>query len=169
MATGYNILLAGVLIAVVCATATAMTKRQGDAWSYYRFDGRGFSAGLLTDEGPLVALRDGVVPVLLTQAAKIEAVALPPGKGAIAGICYNQHAGGKLGGGAGFTPSPGTPIRITGNGGSTLISSDANGYFVALLDAGEYEIMAGPARTRVGVEKGKTILAALRTGKRMVD
>ncbi|MBI2355498.1 MAG: hypothetical protein HYV06_10835 [Deltaproteobacteria bacterium] len=169
MATGYNILLAGALIAVVCATATAMTKRQGDAWTYYRFDGRGFSAGPPTDGGPFVALRDGVAPVLLTQAAKIEATALPPGKGAVAGICFMQHAGGKLAGGAGFTPSPDTPIRITGNGGSTLISSSADGYFVALLDAGEYEIMAGPARTHVRVEKGKTTLTALRTGKRMVD
>lgn len=169
MAAGLNILLAGVLIAAVCATATAMTKRQDDAWTYYRFDGRTFIAGRPTDEGPFVAVRDGVRPVALTQAAKIEAVALPPGKGAVAGICYIQHAGGKLAGSAGFTPSPDTPIRITGKGGSTLISSDANGYFAALLDAGEYEIIAGPARTRLGVEKGKTTLAALRTGKRMVD
>jgi hypothetical protein len=34
--------------------------------------------------------------VVLAKPVKIEAVALPSGKGAVAGICYIQSSGGKL-------------------------------------------------------------------------
>lgn len=166
---GLNILLAGLLLAGVCATAAAMTKRQGADWTYYHFDGRSFISGRPAGDGPFVALRDGVLPVVLTGTAKIEAIPLPPGKGAIAGICYIQRAGGKLAAGAAFIPSPDTSVRISGKGGSTLISSNGAGYFVTPLDAGDYEVSAGPARAQLRVENGKTTLTALRTGKRMVD
>lgn len=169
MPTGLNLLLAGMAVVVMCVTATAAAKRQTGSWNYYHFDGRGFIAGQ-PDSGAFVAMRDGVRPVVLTQADKIEPVSLPPGKGAIAGICYTQSSGGKLTSGSAFAPAPGVPVQISANNRVVATArSDEQGYFVAIVDAGGYVVAGGPAAVELAVEKGKTTLVPLRTGKRMVD
>jgi hypothetical protein len=169
MSTGLNLLLAGVAVVAMCVTATAAAKRHTDSWNYYHFDGRTFIAGQ-PGSGAFVALRDGARPVVLAQGTTIEVVALPPGTGAIAGICYIQSSGGKLADKSGFAPSPGAPVQISANNRIVATArSDEHGYFVAVVDAGEYTVAGGPAAIGLTVEKGKTTLVPLRTGKRMVD
>ena len=169
MSTGNIIFLAGMFVAAICVSASAFAKRHGDIWSYYHFDGLAFVSGQSLDGGLFVAVRDQMQPVVVTNPSQIEANALPTGKGVVAGICYIQNSGGKLTGNNGFNPSSGTPVQISGKRADTEVSCGSNGYFVSLLDVGEYVVTAGPARMPVVVEAGKTTLLSLRTGKRMVD
>jgi hypothetical protein len=97
-------------------------------------------------------------------------VELPAEKGALAGICYLQSAGGRLRGGHGFVPSPGTPVTISSGGNiAASVVSDENGYFVALLPEGSYRIGSGSFATEATLVNGATTLVPLQTGKRMVD
>lgn len=167
---GLKILLAGLALTLMSSAALAVAKWQGDMWNYYHFDGHAFAAGQSTDGSPFLAVRNGVWPVLLTETAKIEAVALPEGKGALAGICYIQSSGGKLAPGPAYAPYPRMPVQISsGNKILTTLETDDHGYFVAALTAGRYVVSTGAAKVEVTVEKDKTVLVPLRAGKRMVD
>lgn len=164
-----RLLLAGLIMMALCLTASAAAKRQGTAWNYYYFDGNGFVAGQPA-EGSVVAVREGSLPVVLAQPAKPEAVALPAGKGAVAGICYIQSSGGKLGGGQGYIPASGVSLKIfSGNQIAATVETDENGYFTAVLGAGDYRIGNPPLSIEVHITNGTTTLASLRSGKRMVD
>lgn len=170
MSSGSTLILAVLAVIVMCVAVSAASKRPGAAWNYYHFDGHGFVAGQPADDSPYLAVRDRAVPLVLTRAARTEAVALPANKGALAGICYIQNSGGKLAGGSGYAPCPRTPITISsGNKDVTTVLSDENGYFVALLAAGSYRIGSGAFAADVTVENGATVFAPLRAGKRMVD
>jgi hypothetical protein len=164
------IFLAGLIVAAICVTALALAKRPADIWSYNHFDGREFVAGKPPDGGTFLALREQMIPVVVSGTAKIEGVALSPGKGAIAGICYIQRSGGKLANLNGYAPVPGTPVRIfSGSKIVATVEADEHGYFLAAVTAGKYSVSSGPAMLDLTVENGKTILVSLRTGKRMAD
>ena len=163
-------ILSGLVAFAGCATAPAVSKRPIDTWIYYHFDGRDFVAGQAEGGGVYVAMREYQRPLLLDGTAKIEAAALPPGKGAIAGICYIQGTGGKLVSKAGYAPCSRMPVRIySGDTLVTTVQSDEQGYFVAVLDAGSYRIGHSPLAAEWVVENGRTTLVPLRAGKRMVD
>ena len=163
-------ILAGLVAFAACATATAVSKRPIDTWIYYHFDGQGFVAGQPDGGGVYLAMRENQRPLLLDGAAKIEAAAMPPGKGAIAGICFIQVSGGKLVSKAGYAPCSRVPVRIySGDTLVTTVQSDAQGYFVVVLDAGSYRIGQPPLAAEWVVENGRTTLVPLRAGKRMVD
>ena len=169
MSPGLHPFLAALAVAAMCVTAAAAAKRPFDRGNYYRFDGHTFIAGRPTDGMAFVAVRDGVRPVVLTGAGKIEPVALGAGMGAIAGICYIQSSGGKLADASGYTPCPRLPLEISVNGRvAATMETDEQGYFVATLPAGRYRI-TGRATVEVTVENGTTTLVPLRAGKRMAD
>jgi hypothetical protein len=170
MSTGSTFLLAALAVIVICVAVSAASMRPGAAWSYYHFDGTTFVAGPTADGSPFLSVIDRVAPVVQTRTVTARAVALPPGYGALAGICYIQSSGGKLGTGHGYVPCPGLPLTIT-SGTSVVMNiiSDENGYFVAVLAAGSYRVGNGAFSAEAAVEAGTTTLAALRTGKRMAD
>ncbi len=170
MRTGLGIILVGLALTVMGSTALAAAKWQGYMWNYYHFDGQGFVAGKSTDGGPFLAVRNGAWPVLLTDSAKIEEVALPEGKGALAGICYMQSSGGKLASGPAYVPYSHMPVQIS-SGTKVLITveTDNQGFFVAELAPGRYVVSTGAVKVEVTVENNKTVLVPLRAGKRMVD
>ena len=170
MSRGAVFLMSGLMVLVMCMTVSAFSKRPAADWNYYHFDGHRFIAGQPANDGAYLALRDDVLPVILTRPTKIEAVALPANKGALAGICYIQRSGGKLSESSGYLPCPPTHITIsTGNTAVTSVLSDENGYFMALLPAGRYRVSSGAFMVETRVENGSTVLVPLRTGKRMVD
>lgn len=170
MSAASQLLFAGLIVVVLSVTALAGMKRKDVAWNYYHFNGSSFVAGQ-PKEGPFVALREGSIPAVLTKPAQIEAVALPSGKGAVAGICYIQSSGGKLGsGGNGYVPASGVQVKIfSGSRVVTTVETNENGYFIAVLDAGNYRIGNPPLTIEVSIARGTTTLASLRSGKRMVD
>jgi hypothetical protein len=170
MSFGSTFLLAALAVGIICVAVSAASKRPGTAWNYYHFDGSGFVAGQPLDNGPFLAVQDRTVPVRLTRASKAEKVPMPPGSGALAGICYIQSSGGKLGSGHGYTPCPGLPVTIS-SGESIVLrtQSDESGHFVSVLPSGSYRVASGAFSAEATVENGSTTLVPLRTGKRMVD
>ena len=164
-------ILALIIVSALYATTSAFDKRPADVWNYYHFDGISFTSGPTLDGSAFVAVREKVRPVVLTaQTSQIEQIPLPEGAGVIAGICYLQSSGGKLGVGSGFKAYPHVPLIIS-SGGRQLVTvqTDDHGYFVTVLPAGLYSVGSGPATAGITVERGITTLVPLRAGKRMVD
>ncbi|HXE95127.1 MAG TPA: hypothetical protein VN642_01875 [Dongiaceae bacterium] len=166
-----NIFLALLFCASFPAPAAAFGPRPADTWNYYHFDGSVFTPGPAADGSAFVAVREYMQPVILTaQSSGIEQTALPAGAGVIAGICYLQISGGKLGGGSSFKPYPRVPLLIsTGGKEFVTVQTDEHGYFVVVLPAGTYSVGSGPFTAEITVERGITTLVPLRAGKRMVD
>lgn len=153
-----------------CSSAQAFSTRP-DIWAYYYFDGSGFKAGQSPDGGAFIALHDQVQPVVLLKHEKgIDSPKLPRESGVIAGICYFQSSGGKLGNSAAYLPCPETPLQISAGGRQfKTVKTDEHGYFVVVLPAGKYSIGSVPFTADISVESGVTTLVPLRAGKRMVD
>ena len=171
MSKAIHILLSLLICSALPASALAAGNRPAVTWNYYHFDGTAFAPGPSADGSAFVAVREKFRPVVLAaQTSDIEQTSLPDREGAIAGICYLQSSGGKLGDGSGFKPCPRMPLLIS-SGGKELVTvqTDDNGYFVAVLPAGTYTIGSGPFTAEITVESGITTLVPLRAGKRMVD
>lgn len=171
MSNAIQWLLVFLLCLALPAALSGAGNRPADVWNYYHFDGASFTPGPAIDGSAYVAVREQVRPVVLTaQAADIGQTPLPAGAGAIAGICYLQSSGGKLGGGSGYRPCPRVPLLIH-SGGKELVTvqTDDHGHFVVVLPAGTYSIGNGPLTAGITVERGITTLVPLRAGKRMVD
>lgn len=171
MSKTFLLLMVFLVVAALSASASAAGKRPTDIWNYYHFNGSAFTPGPAIDGNAYVAVREKVRPVVLTaQTSDIEQSALPDGTGVIAGICYLQSSGGKLGGSSGYKPYSRVPLTIS-SGGKELVTimTDDNGYFVMVLPAGTYSIGSGPFTAEITVERGITTLVPLSTGKRMVD
>ena len=171
MSKAIHLLLALLICSALPASASAAGNRPTDAWNYYHFDGIAFTPGPTVDGSAFVAVREKVRPVVLTALTTlIEQTFLPDGEGVIAGICYLQSSGGKLGAGSGYSPYPRVPLLIS-SGGKELVTvqTDDNGYFVVVLPSGTYAIGSGPFTAEISVESGVTTLVPLRAGKRMVD
>lgn len=165
-----SLFLAGLSVAVLCLAAQAASRRPPGAMVYYHFNGQEFIAGPPAVGGTYLAVGQNLRPLLLSGSAQPETIVLAPGQGAIAGICYLQSSGGKLAGAAGYSPLPRVPLRIfSAKSGESTTTTDQEGYFVAVLDAGIYRIGSPPLTVEVRVEDGQTTLVPLRAGKRMVD
>ena len=171
MSKTIHLLLALLICSALPAPASAAGNRPTDAWSYYHFDGIAFTPGPTIDGSAFIAVREKVRPVVLTaQTSDIEQTALHDGEGVIAGICYLQSSGGKLGAGNGFKPYPRVPLLISSGGKEFVtVQTDDNGYFVVVLPAGTYSIGSVPFTAEITAERGITTLVPLRAGKRMVD
>jgi hypothetical protein len=159
------------IFALLSTPASAASKRPVDVWNYYHFDGSAFAPGPAVDGTAFVAVQQKVQPVVLTAPTEqIEHAVLPDGSGVIAGICYLQSAGGKLGTGRGFKPFARVPLLISSADKQRVsVQTDDHGYFVVVLPAGTYSVASGPFTADVTVERGITTLVPLRGGKRMVD
>lgn len=166
-----NMVLALFLCSLLPGQVTAASKRPVGAWTLYHFDGTAFVSGPATDGQPFIAIREKLRPVVLTtMSATIEQTILPDDSGVIAGICYLQSSGGKLGGGSGFKPYARVPLQISSGGKDFVtIETDDQGYFVVVLPAGTYSVGNGPFAADITVDRGVTTLVPLRAGKRMVD
>lgn len=166
-----HLLLALCLCSLLPVSVSAAGKRPVDIWTFYHFDGAAFVSGPAADGSPFIAVREKARPVILTTpSAPIEQTLLPAESGVIAGICYLQSSGGKLGNGSGFKPYARVPLQIS-SGGKEFVSvqTDDQGYFVVVLPAGTYSVGSGPFAAEITVERGITTLVPLRAGKRMVD
>lgn len=157
--------------AAIFTTAYAAASRPDAVWNYYHFDGSAFIPGPAAGGNVFIAVRERLLPVVLTApTANSKQTPLPVGTGVIAGICYLQTSGGKLGGGGSFIPCQRVPLTIFSAGKPFItVETDDNGYFVVVLPAGSYSIGGEPFSATVTVERGITTLAPLRAGKRMVD
>jgi hypothetical protein len=165
------VLAALLLCSIPPLSASAAARHPADSWNYYHFDGRAFLPGSSSDGSAYLALREKVQPVVvISQTTPVEQTPLPDGAGVIAGICYLQSSGGKMGGGSGFKPCSRAALLIsTAEKQLVTVQTDDKGYFVVVLPAGKYFIGSGSIKAEISVEPGITTLVPLRAGKRMVD
>jgi hypothetical protein len=165
------LLLCFLICAALQTSASAAGRHPTETWTYYHFDGASFSPGQSTDGTPFIAVQEKVRPVVMVApASQPELTALPDGAGVIAGICYLQSTGGKLGGTKGYKPYPRVPLLISsGEKPFVTVQTDDTGHFMAVLPTGTYAIGSGPFTIDITVERGITTLVPLRAGKRMVD
>jgi hypothetical protein len=135
---------------------------------YFFFDGASFAEG--RREGvPSVIVRDGYYPEVVSGKAGDRLRRLPDGEGGVAGFCFAQVAGGKLGQAEGPIPLGGRDVTITGKGRKTTVRTDEMGFFVTALPEGRYEVeLLGFSKT-IDVKNGKSVVVTLRGGKRLVD
>jgi hypothetical protein len=68
-----------------------------------------------------------------------------------------------------YIPLAGTAVEIRNGDRITGLRTDAEGYSVIALPAGDYELNLQGVGRKVRVETGKTNFVMIRTGKRMVD
>lgn len=171
MSKTFQLLLVFTLCLALPAGVFAAGNRPADVWNYYHFDGAAFAPGPAVDGSAFVAVQEKMRPVVLTApAADIEQNVLPDDSGVIAGICYLQSSGGKLGGGSGYQPYPRVPLLVSSGGKAFVtVQTDDHGYFVAVLPVGTYSIGSAPFTAEITVESGVTTLVPFRAGKRMVD
>jgi hypothetical protein len=157
------------LIAILTALPSAglpMGSRPDDV-RIYHFDGSQFRGG--NAEGmPAIETRTGRYPLLLQNDTGV-ATPLPAGTGALAGICYLQQGGGKLGSHPDLMLRPGIQVTVRGAGVEMRTSCDSRGFFSQALPPGRYEVSSGADTRVISIEADKTTLTPLRGGKRMVD
>lgn len=152
---------------IIPAAGLPMGSRPDDSRTMH-FDGSAFREGNIVGQ-PAVATRIGHYPQLLQEGSPREIRPLPPGTGALAGICYIQQSGGKLGSHPTFLPRSDMPVTVRGAGVEKEIHCDGNGFFSLALPPGRYEVRSGAYSGTVTIELDKTTLIPLRGGKRMVD
>jgi len=139
-------------------------------WKPYIFDGVNFSP---TDNNNSNAIwtRSGHFPT--TSAPTPDSAhsdKLPPGTGAVAGICYLQTTGGRISERNLFTPYINEQITLRNKTDGTFVTrTDSSGYFVEFLNPGEYELFCRGVRTEFRIKQGETTLVPIRGGKRMAD
>ena len=116
------------------AMALPMGKRPDDSHTYY-FDGSQFREGASPDQ-PAIATRTGQYPHLLGAGGSGQASPLPAGTGALAGICFIQQSGGKLGSKPAFLPRPGITVTVRGTDAVREARCDGHGFFSLALPPG---------------------------------
>lgn len=162
-----TIIAALVASLTIPAAGLPMGSRPDDSRTMH-FDGSAFREGNIVGQ-PAVATRIGHFPQLLQEGSPREIRPLPPGTGALAGICYIQQSGGKLGSHPTFLPRSDMPVTVRGAGVEKETRCDGNGFFSLALPPGRYEVRSSADSGTVTIELDKTTLIPLRGGKRMVD
>lgn len=135
---------------------------------YFFFDGASFIEGR-REGAPSVMIKDGYYPQVLPAKDNGRPKRLPEGAGGVAGFCFMEVRGGKLGRADGVIPLGGREVTLTGDGRKVTVRTDENGFFVTALPEGRYEVELLGARKTIDVKKGKSAIVTLRGGKRLVD
>lgn len=139
-------------------------------WKPYIFDGTIFSQ-TTENISKAIWLRNGHFPTT-SEPTDDSATTdrLPPGTGAVAGICYTQITGNRIAEDKLFIPYPDEQITFKSKTeGVSVTRTDKNGYFIEYLTAGDYELFCRGVRTEFRVRQGDTTLVPIRGGKRMAD
>ena len=153
------------LLALLVAVPGSSCAGAASPWQSFAFDGKAFVRGM--GDGA-VLVRDGYLPVPAGAGAPRED-RLPDGMGAVALFCFRQSSGGKLRAHGALAPMAGVAITVSGSSLDLAARTDASGYLILALPPGNYELRLAGFAAKVTVASGKTALAAVRGGKRMVD
>jgi hypothetical protein len=155
------------MIFPIIFSCAGMNSSYGEA---YTFDGIKFSP-TSDNLSNSIWVRSGHFPSTAKPVpGSASADRLPPGIGAVAGICYRQTTGGKMAAQSSFTPYHDEQITFRSKSeGVSVTRTDKNGYFMEYLPTGEYELFCRGVRTEFRIKQGETTLVPIRGGKRMAD
>ncbi|MBJ6723485.1 peptidase associated/transthyretin-like domain-containing protein [Geomesophilobacter sediminis] len=156
--------IAGLLTLALLLCTSALGAEIAGFKAYF-FDGQSFREG--KGEGG-VLVKDYRLPVPVGEGA-VREDPLPANTGAVALLCYLQSGGGKLKRQPRVIPIAGVAVQLQGGSISLAARTDVAGYLILALPPGNYTIRLGSFEKAVVIERGKTTLASLRGGKRMVD
>lgn len=159
-----------VIVLLIVTITTACAGGNSSLWRPYTFDGTSFAPSTAAD-AKSIWLRSGQFPMISAKdPGSALSDRLPPGTGAVAGICYRQTAGGKLSGQNSFAPYPDEQITLRSKTDGVFVTrTDKNGYFTEYLAAGSYELFCRGSRIEIMIKQEETTLAPIRGGKRMAD
>lgn len=159
-----------VIVLLIFTITAACAGGNSSLWRPYTFDGTNFAPSTAAD-AKSIWIRSGHFPKISVKYPNSAiSDSLPPGTGAVAGICYRQTAGGKLSGQNSFAPYPDEQITIQSKADGVFVTrTDKNGYFTEYLAAGSYELFCRGIRIEIKINQGETTLAPIRGGKRMAD
>lgn len=148
----------------------ACSNSNASSWTPYMFNGTSF---YIANDTPSKAIwiRHGFLPYSGQDSPYTAAnMKLPPGTGAVAGICYLLTSGGKIASQNMITPLPDEQItmKLTGEG-IFVTRTDNSGYFTDALYPGDYEFSCRGVKVLGKVRTGETTFIPLRGGKRMAD
>jgi hypothetical protein len=153
------------LLSILFSASGLACAGAASGWQSFGFDGSGFVKGSVS---AAIMVRDGYLPVPAGALPPVEDK-LPDRTGAVALLCFQQHAGGKLQSQVGFAPMAGVAVTLGGRSLTLAARTDASGYLILALPPGKYELRLFGFMKKVVVDSGKTALVAMRGGKRMVD
>jgi len=158
------------IILLILPLALSCTGGHTSHWQPFFFDGTGFSPA--TDgRSNEIWLQSGFLPSITDPTnGTVRSDRLPPGTGAVAGICYLQTSGGKMSSHNSFTPYPYEHITVKNKkDGVSVTRTGEDGYFIEPLFAGDYELFCRGVRAEFRIKPGETTLVPVRSGKRMTD
>lgn len=159
-----------VIILMIFPLIFSCAEGSSSLWKPYIFDGINFSP-TADDISKAIWIRSGHFPMVSAPApGSAPSDILPPGSGAVAGICYLQTTGGRISARNQFSPYPDEQITLRSKvDGVSVTRTDGSGYFMEVLPAGVYELLCRGVRTEFRVKQGETTLVPIRGGKRMAD
>jgi hypothetical protein len=155
---------------IILSASCSHSNSRISLWQPYTFNGVEFVNQKI--EGlPSIWVRDGFSPrTEEPEKAAVDTGKLPPGSGAVSGVCYIHSSGGKIADKSGFELLPDEQITIRNSrDGASVIRSDAAGLFTEELSPDPYQLFCRGAKVQVVVREGKTVLTVIRGGKRMAD
>jgi len=152
------------ILGLICAVTGFGSAEAASTWQTLGFDGSVFRSGA---PDAVIQVRDGYLPVAGSGGVRNDQ--LPLGTGAVAVLCFQQVAGGKLATHPAVTAIGGVAVTLTAKSSTVAGRTDANGYLIMALPPGSYDVRLLGFSQKVIVEGGKTALVAIRGGKRMVD
>lgn len=150
----------------LCVSPGAAQAAQAQGYTPMVFDGQSFHPG---EASGSILVKDGRLPFVATGEGIPGEELLPAGTGAVGFFCFLQSSGGKLRPHSRVVPIAGVAVTVIGKGITLAARTDSSGYLILALPPGVYDFKAFGFVKRVVVEQGKTALAFLRGGKRMVD
>lgn len=159
-----------VIILMILPLIFSCAEGSSSLWKAYTFDGSNFSPAA-DNSSKAIWIRSGHFPLAAeAPPGSNPSDILPPGSGAVAGICYIQTTGGRISERNLFTPYINEQITLRNKTDGTFVTrTDSSGYFVEFLNPGEYELFCRGVRTEFRIKQGETTLVPIRGGKRMAD
>ena len=137
-------------------------------WRTSHFVENTFREGASSDV-PTVYHREGFLPFVSSAEKPVADDPLPQGAGAVVIFCYIQSTGGRTKTQSEGYPLPDTAVQVSDGKIKVVLRTDGNGYVVASLPAGQYEIAVRGMIRKIVVKERQTLLVPIRAGKRMVN
>jgi len=137
-------------------------------WRTSHFVENNFREGPSSDV-PTVYHRDGFLPFVRSGEKPVTEDRLPQGTGAVVIFCYVQGSDGRAKTHAGEYPLPDAAVQVSDSEIKIILQTDWNGYVVAALPVGKYEISVRGMIRQIVVKERQTQLVPIRAGKRMVN
>lgn len=162
------VVMGAIFVLLACGCALGGEAKTLQKWQTSHFVENNFREGPSSDV-PTVYHRDGFLPFVRSGEKPVTEDRLPQGTGAVVIFCYVQGSDGRAKTHAGEYPLPDAAVQVSDSEIKIILQTDWNGYVVAALPVGKYEISVRGMIRQIVVKERQTQLVPIRAGKRMVN